>query len=98
MNEQRIYEDTFKIFYDPYGGTTYGIIFDPTLKVPRPFRVRGGFNSAPLVKVGLHLLFPARKCNVLTKRITGGWQGEGEREGSCDAERRRHLEGDTKDG
>ncbi|KAI0788916.1 Nrap protein [Irpex lacteus] len=47
---QRIYEDTFKIFYDPYGGTTYGIIFDPALKVPRPFRVRGGFNSAPLVK------------------------------------------------
>ncbi|KAI0084988.1 Nrap protein [Irpex rosettiformis] len=47
---QRVYDETFKIFYDPYGGTTFGIIFDPTLKAPRPFRVRGGYNSAPLAK------------------------------------------------
>ncbi|PPQ96699.1 hypothetical protein CVT26_010251 [Gymnopilus dilepis] len=47
---QRIYADTFKVFYDPYGGTQIGAVWDPTLKEPRPFRVLGGFNSVPLKK------------------------------------------------
>ena len=48
---QRIYADTFKVFYDPYGGTQIGAVWDPTLKELRPFRVLGGFNSVPLKKV-----------------------------------------------
>ncbi|EKM53177.1 uncharacterized protein PHACADRAFT_259350 [Phanerochaete carnosa HHB-10118-sp] len=47
---KRVYTDTFKVFYDPLGGDQYGGIWDPTLKEPRPFRVLGGFNSAPAPK------------------------------------------------
>ncbi|PPQ69881.1 hypothetical protein CVT25_005586 [Psilocybe cyanescens] len=47
---QRIYADTFKVFYDPLGGTQIGAVWDPTLKEPRPFRVLGGFSSVPLKK------------------------------------------------
>ncbi|KAK0196651.1 Nrap protein [Armillaria mellea] len=45
---KKIYADTFKIFYDPYGGDSFGGVWDATLvKEPRPFRVMGGFSSAP---------------------------------------------------
>ncbi|PPQ69344.1 hypothetical protein CVT24_001638 [Panaeolus cyanescens] len=47
---QRIYADTFKIFYDPLGGDTFGAVWDPSLKEPRPFRVLGGFSSMPVKK------------------------------------------------
>jgi len=47
---QRIYADTFKIFYDPFGGDHFGVVWDPTLKEPRPFRVLGGFSSQPVKK------------------------------------------------
>jgi U3 small nucleolar RNA-associated protein 22 len=48
---KRTYKETLKVFYDPYGGTTFGIIFDPTLQVPRPFRVRNEYNGIPLAQV-----------------------------------------------
>lgn len=48
---QRTYADTFRIFFDPYGGDTYGAVWDPTLKEPRPFRVLGGYSSVPAKKV-----------------------------------------------
>ena len=48
---QSNYKDTFKIFYDPYGGDRFGAVWDPTLKEPRPFRVLGGFSSIPKRKV-----------------------------------------------
>ncbi|EIN13041.1 Nrap protein [Punctularia strigosozonata HHB-11173 SS5] len=44
---QRIYKDTFLLFWDPLGGDKFGGVWDPTLKAPRPFRVLGGFSSAP---------------------------------------------------
>ncbi|KAF9022542.1 Nrap protein [Hymenopellis radicata] len=44
---QRIYADTFRIFWDPLGGDTFGAVWDPTLRDPRPFKVLGGFSSAP---------------------------------------------------
>ncbi|KAK0211157.1 Nrap protein [Desarmillaria ectypa] len=45
---KKIYADTFKVFYDPYGGDSFGGVWDATLvKEPRPFRVMGGFSSAP---------------------------------------------------
>jgi len=47
---QRIYSDTFKIFYDPFGGDRFGVVWDPSLKEPRPFRVLGGFSSQPVKK------------------------------------------------
>ncbi|KAF8996020.1 Nrap protein [Cyathus striatus] len=47
---QRIYADTFKVFFDPFGGDKYGIVWDPSLKQPRPFRVLGGFSSVPVKK------------------------------------------------
>ena len=49
--EQRTYADTFKIFFDPFGGDKYGGVWDPTLKDPRAFRVLGGFSSIPVGKV-----------------------------------------------
>ncbi|KAJ8522745.1 hypothetical protein ONZ45_g757 [Pleurotus djamor] len=45
---KRIYADTFMLFHDPFGGTDYGGVWVPTLRdSPRPFRVLGGFSSAP---------------------------------------------------
>ncbi|KAJ2925593.1 hypothetical protein H1R20_g11503, partial [Candolleomyces eurysporus] len=44
---QTTYSDTFRIFYDPYGGDMFGAVWDPTLKEPRSFRVLGGFSSVP---------------------------------------------------
>ena len=44
---QRVYADTFRVFYDPFGGERIGAVWDPSLKVSRPFRVLGGFSSAP---------------------------------------------------
>ncbi|ESK98055.1 pre-rrna processing protein utp22 [Moniliophthora roreri MCA 2997] len=44
---QRIYADTFRVFHDPFGGDTIGVVWDSTLKNPRPFRVLGGFSSIP---------------------------------------------------
>ncbi|KAJ3980128.1 Nrap protein [Lentinula detonsa] len=41
---KRIYQDTFRIFHDCFGGDRFGIVWDPSLKQPRPFRVLGGFS------------------------------------------------------
>lgn len=50
-DSQRIYADTFKIFYDPCGGDRFGMVWDPSVKQSRPFRVLGGFSSEPVHKV-----------------------------------------------
>ncbi|KAF9462511.1 Nrap protein [Collybia nuda] len=47
---QRVYAHTFKIFFDPFGGDRFGVVWDPTLKQPRPFRVLGEFSSIPIKK------------------------------------------------
>ncbi|KAJ6570241.1 Nrap protein [Mycena vulgaris] len=47
---QRVYADTFKIFYDPFGGDRFGAVWDPSVKDPRAFRVLGGFSSMPVKK------------------------------------------------
>ncbi|KAJ4474074.1 Nrap protein [Lentinula edodes] len=41
---KRVYQDTFRIFHDPFGGDRFGIVWDPSLKQPRPFRVLGSFS------------------------------------------------------
>ena len=38
----------FKLFYDPLGGDRFGLVWDPSLKQPRAFRVLGGFSSIPV--------------------------------------------------
>ncbi|KAF9270066.1 Nrap protein [Marasmius fiardii PR-910] len=48
---QRVYSDTFRVFYDSFGGDRIGAVWDPSLKQPRPFRVLGGFSSVPVVEV-----------------------------------------------
>ncbi|KAK7059108.1 U3 snoRNP protein [Paramarasmius palmivorus] len=48
---QHVYADTFRLFYDPFGGDKIGAVWDPTLRNPRPFRVLGGFSSKPFSKV-----------------------------------------------
>ena len=48
---QRIYAHTFKIFHDSLGGDRFGVVWDPSLKEPRPFRVLGQFSSIPIKKV-----------------------------------------------
>ena len=48
---QRIYAHTFKIFHDSFGGDRFGVVWDPSLKEPRPFRVLGQFSSVPINKV-----------------------------------------------
>jgi len=47
---QRIYADTFRLFYDVYGGDRFGGVWDPSLRQARPFRVLGGFSSIPAPK------------------------------------------------
>ncbi|GLB41186.1 putative U3 small nucleolar RNA-associated protein 22 [Lyophyllum shimeji] len=47
---QRIYGHTFKIFHDTFGGDRFGVVWDPSLKEPRPFRVLGEFSSVPVKK------------------------------------------------
>lgn len=68
-----IYEDTFKLFYDPHGGTTFGVIFDPILKDPRPLRVRSDYNSIPKTIV--------RVCNCYARQGTDPVMTQGERTG-----------------
>ncbi|KAF8066902.1 Nrap protein [Lyophyllum atratum] len=47
---QRIYSHTFKIFHDTFGGDRFGVVWDPSLKEQRPFRVLGEFSSIPVKK------------------------------------------------
>ncbi|KAF7308582.1 Mannose-6-phosphate isomerase [Mycena chlorophos] len=47
---QRVYANTFKPFYDPFGGEMVGGVWDPTLKEPRAFRVMGSFSCAPVLQ------------------------------------------------
>ncbi|KAL0578598.1 U3 snoRNP protein [Marasmius crinis-equi] len=58
---QRVYADTFRVFYDPFGGDRIGAVWDPSLKAPRPFRVLGGFSSAPAED-------PSSKDNAKSKK------------------------------
>ncbi|KZP27685.1 Nrap protein [Athelia psychrophila] len=43
----RVYKDTLRFFYDPYGGDSIGAVWEPTVKDSRPFRVLLGFSSMP---------------------------------------------------
>ncbi|TFK71882.1 Nrap protein [Pluteus cervinus] len=47
---QRLYTNTFKLFYDPYGGDRYGGVWEPSLESPRPFKVLSKFSSLPASK------------------------------------------------
>ncbi|CAK5268603.1 unnamed protein product [Mycena citricolor] len=47
---QRVYADTLKLFYDPLGGDRFGIVWVPTLRQPRPFRVLAGFSAMPVIQ------------------------------------------------
>lgn len=65
---QRVYKDTFMLFYDPLGGDRFGGVWDPRLEDPRPFKILNKFSSIPVSKVdvaSLHLslcthIFPRR--------------------------------------
>ncbi|KAI6044517.1 Nrap protein [Pisolithus marmoratus] len=47
---QATYSDTFKFFYDVYGGRYIGAIWLPIVSGVRPFRVMGGFSCTPMQK------------------------------------------------
>ncbi|KAF5391146.1 hypothetical protein D9757_003000 [Collybiopsis confluens] len=49
LDLQGVYQDTFRVFYDYFGGTRVGIVWDPSLKEPRSFRVMGGFSCVPTI-------------------------------------------------
>ena len=50
MNYQQI-RDTIKVFYDCLGGDRFGIIWEPSVTDPKPFRAMNRFSSTPVRKV-----------------------------------------------
>jgi U3 small nucleolar RNA-associated protein 22 len=54
-----MYADTLKLFYDPFGGDTFGAVWDFGLQNAKPFRVLGGFSSIPNKKVEFYVLNPS---------------------------------------
>lgn len=46
---QRIYAGTLEFFFDVYGGSVIGAVWDPSVLSPRPFRVLAEYSSAPVV-------------------------------------------------
>ncbi|THU79980.1 Nrap protein [Dendrothele bispora CBS 962.96] len=46
---QFVYTDTFRIFHDSFGSDHFGIVWDPALREPRPFKVMSRFSSLPCV-------------------------------------------------
>lgn len=59
--------DTFKFFYDIYGGHRIGAIWLLNISAIRPFRVLGGFSSTPTTEVRSSIF--AYKC--VTHQVTG---------------------------
>ncbi|RIA85318.1 Nrap protein [Glomus cerebriforme] len=46
VNElKKIYSDTALLFYDKYGGTFIGLVWNPTNFIPKPWKVNIGFSS-----------------------------------------------------
>jgi hypothetical protein len=53
-----------KIFHDSFGGDRIGLLWDPSVKSSRPFRVLGGYSSSPSCRqVGLIIYGCARLLN-----------------------------------
>src|SRR5256885_3301320 len=49
VNElKKIYSDTALLFYDKYGGTFIGLVWNPKNFVPKPWKVNIGFSSIPI--------------------------------------------------
>ena len=81
---QRVYADTLKIFYDPFGGDKIGAVWDPSLKDARPFRVLGGFSSVPAKKVCIILNAASlRVLKYLTGQRKSKRQGNGRPQSIC---------------
>ncbi|KDN37312.1 Nrap protein [Tilletiaria anomala UBC 951] len=47
---EHLYGDSFKVFYDPHGGTTIAGLWNPALSNERPHKVALGFSSEPVMK------------------------------------------------
>lgn len=45
---QRVYADTCLLFFDCFGGHQIGIVWDPALLNPSPFKVLGGYSMTPV--------------------------------------------------
>lgn len=46
---QHAYHGTLAFFFDSYGGSVIGAVWDPSLFVERPFRVLADYSSTPSV-------------------------------------------------
>ncbi|KAK2462771.1 hypothetical protein APHAL10511_005162 [Amanita phalloides] len=62
---QRIYADTFMVFYDVYGGDEMGCVWEPSVRRARPFRVLGGFSCAPAPDKGKKGMVELNESGVL---------------------------------
>ena len=47
MCSQRVFADTCRFFFDPYGGHLIGGVWDPNLKEEREFKALGGYSTLP---------------------------------------------------
>lgn len=48
LSLQRLYGDSFKLFYDENGGTSIAGLWNPSLSTERPYKVALGFSSQPV--------------------------------------------------
>lgn len=49
VNElKKIYSDTALFFYDKYGGSFIGLVWNPINFIPKPWKVNTGFSSCPV--------------------------------------------------
>ena len=48
-----MYEDAALLFFDVLGGNSIGVVWQPSLKNPRPFRVLSGYSSIPVSEKSL---------------------------------------------
>ena len=55
---QHIYAGTLEFFYDAFGGSTIGAVWDHSVLTPRPFRVLADYSSIPIGQVS------AITCNI----------------------------------
>ncbi len=44
---ERLYGDSFRLFYDVHGGSTIAGIWNPSLSTERPYKVALGFSAQP---------------------------------------------------
>jgi U3 small nucleolar RNA-associated protein 22 len=67
---QRIYPDTFKLFHDLLGGNRIGLVWEPSIRQSRPFRVMSQYSSRPASEVTCQLSLPKPLSHVSFVQVT----------------------------